>query len=227
MAEEKKKSGGILWIVIFLALVIGFGSVVRFNVGNMTELYFREPLSGIPVVKNILPPPPIEEKYNYYSNHEFVAEIESLEAKVLALETNNKNIAEENKKQKEEIAILKVYEKQQEQFAATKKEFDEAVIDVDREDFSKFFKEVYPENAERIYKEIATKEVYDDQIKKYATTYSDMESSSAAKILESMMTTDSELVANVLKIIDSEKRADILANMSVKNASKIAKRMAP
>lgn len=226
MAKEKKSSG-IIWIVIIILLLSGLGAAIRFNAGGITDSVFRDLLKDVPIAKNILPKAQTDSKYEFYSREELINEIDSLEVRKLSLEEENKKLQLENSQKDEQIKVLESFKNQQETFRENKEEFDNMVLNQNKEDFSKFYKEAYPEIAEKVYKEVAKVELYNDEMKKYATSYGEMEPENAAGILEKMMITDIDLVVDILKSVDSVQRAEILSNMKVENASRISKRMAP
>lgn len=83
-----------------------------------------------------------------------------------------------------------------------------------------------PATAEALYKQVVGTVVADRQFTEYAKTFSNMDASAAADVLESM-TDNLELAARILEALDASGRGEIMGEMDASIAARIAKLMAP
>ena len=67
---------------------------------------------------------------------------------------------------------------------------------------------------------------YDAEIEEYVKTYSSMKAKEAAAIFDTM-TDDFDLVADILRNMSTQSRADILGKMDPENAAKITAILEP
>ena len=127
-----------------------------------------------------------------------------------------------------EINRLKKFEQEQSAFAKRVQEFDKNVVYNDKapdtEEFKKYYEEIEPDNAEKIYKEVCKDYEYSQEIKDQADAYGKMEPASAAAIL-SEMTNDLTLVAKILDSMQTSKSALILQNMKPTTAAQVTTKM--
>ncbi|MDK2787148.1 MAG: hypothetical protein PWP07_373 [Epulopiscium sp.] len=225
---KKSKKPLIITSTIILLIIIGIGTVIRFNIGNLTEKYLRTHLEKVPIVNNLLlPKKENENKYAQYSKEDLIQTIEKLqdelEKKQQLLDMDKDTI----EKLENEIARLKEIEATQIQFREDKKKFDEMVATQNSSEFLEFYKEMYPDTAAEIYERLIGEEKLIQDAKKYAEPFQAMDPENAAKLFEEMVSTDIDLVVLILQNIDSEQQAAILGEMNPADAAKIVKTMAP
>ena len=126
------------------------------------------------------------------------------------------------------VKALKKFEQEQSAFAKRVQEFDKNVVYNDKapdtEEFKKYYEEIEPDNAEKIYKEVCKDYEYTQEIKDQADAYGKMEPASAAAIL-SEMTNDLTLVAKILDSMQTSKSALILQNMKPTTAAQVTTKM--
>ena len=126
------------------------------------------------------------------------------------------------------VKALKKFEQEQSAFAKRVQEFDKNVVYNDKapdtEEFKKYYEEIEPDNAEKIYKEVCKDYEYSQEIKDQADAYGKMEPASAAAIL-SEMTNDLTLVAKILDSMQTSKSALILQNMKPTTAAQVTTKM--
>ena len=201
-------------VVIWLAI---FGVLIKLDVGNFgSEVLY-------PVVNMILPEPAQNQSdtstsKEYDNLTEANARIKELESQLAA----NKNAGSANQSEvsdlQAEINRLKKFEQ----------EFDKNVVYNDKapdtEEFKKYYEEIEPDNAEKIYKEVCKDYEYTQEIKDQADAYGKMEPASAAAIL-SEMTNDLTLVAKILDSMQTSKSALILQNMKPTTAAQVTTKM--
>lgn len=216
-----------IWLVIFALLI-------KMNVGGVGTM-LRPYLKDIPVINMILPEASDEEVieetgYNYKSLAEAIARIKELEAE-LENYKNSGNASQETIAQLQaEVARLKVFEENQQYYQELKEKFDKEVVYTDNapelEEYKKWYEEIDPENAAKIYEDVIEQLNYSKKVKDWAEAYAEMEPENAAAILEEM-TGDTDLVADILLCMTSKQRAAVLAAMDPVYAAKLTKIMYP
>lgn len=206
-----KKRGCLIMFIISSLIIITLVAILGFNAGGIRDKYLRSTLEKIPIVKNLLPPlkEEIEED-----------KISPEEEKINSLTTEIENL---NK----EIKRLKEFEANQLKFKAQKEEFDRMIALNDPKAYSSFYEGIEPENAEKLYKEATQKVELDKEFKNYISTFENMKKDAASKILEELLTTDTDLVITILKNLSGTKRSEILSTMDSKNAAVISKLLSP
>lgn len=225
--QKKSKKPFIITSIIIL-IIVGFGVVIRFNIGNLTEKYLRTYLEKVPIVNNLLlPKKENRDQYADLSKEDLIQTIEELqkelEEKQQLLEMDKDTI----EKLESEITRLKEIEAAQVQFKEEKKQFDEMIAAQKPGDFIKFYKEMYPDTAAEIYERLIGEEKLVQDAKQYAKPFQNMDPENAAKLFEEMVSTDIDLVVLIFQNIDSEQQAAILGEMNPTDAAKIVKTMAP
>ena len=217
-------------VVIWLAI---FGVLIKLDVGNFGSEVLYPVLKDVPVVNMILPEPAQNQSdtstsKEYDNLTEANARIKELEGQLAA----NKNAGSANQSEvsdlQAEINRLKKFEQEQSAFAKRVQEFDKNVVYNDKapdtEEFKKYYEEIEPDNAEKIYKEVCKDYEYSQEIKDQADAYGKMEPASAAAIL-SEMTNDLTLVAKILDSMQTSKSALILQNMKPTTAAQATTKM--
>lgn len=217
-------------VVIWLAI---FGVLIKLDVGNFGSEVLYPVLKDVPVVNMILPEPAQNQSdtstsKEYDNLTEANARIKELESQLAA----NKNAGSANQSEvsdlQAEINRLKKFEQEQSAFAKRVQEFDKNVVYNDKapdtEEFKKYYEEIEPDNAEKIYKEVCKDYEYSQEIKDQADAYGKMEPASAAAIL-SEMTNDLTLVAKILDSMQTSKSALILQNMKPTTAAQVTTKM--
>lgn len=238
--KEKKEGGGIVSALIVIIIVIVwlaiFAALIKFDVGGFGSDILYPVLKDVPVVNKILPD--VEDdnevqgtnssgKYtNLAQANERIKELEN----ILASQGNNTAANIDYIEQLEkEVNNLKVYRDSQEAFEQRVLEFDREVVfgnnSPNIEEFKKYYEEIEPENAEKIYAQVVEQEQYDARVKTQADTYGKMEPAAAANILSGMTAGDLDLVAGILSGMSTSKSSLILAEMDAETAAQITKKM--
>ena len=207
-------------VVIWLAI---FGVLIKLDVGNFGSEVLYPVLKDVPVVNMILPEPAQNQDASaskeYDNLTEANARIKELESQLAA----NKNAGSANQSEvselQAEINRLKKFEQEQSAFAKRVQEFDKNVVYNDKapdtEEYKKYYEEIEPDNAEKIYKEVCKDYEYSQEIKDQADAYGKMEPASAAAIL----------VAKILDSMQTSKSALILQNMKPTTAAQVTTKM--
>lgn len=235
--HSKKKGKGIIGIIfalLFLLLIVGMAvAILFFNAFNIRDKYLRGTIEKIPIVKNLLPTTvTTDENGNTIDNKELSKEelqsqikelekqIETQKTQITTLTDNTSALELENKR-------LQEIESQQVDFKNTKEEFDRLVALNDPAAYSAFYEQISPENASVLYAETKLSAEQKKELKKYTDTFANIDADAGAKIIEQLVDTDIDLVILILKNIDSEQRATIMAAMDPIKAAMVVKRMAP
>lgn len=225
---KKKKGKGKLIVLFFLIIIIGFiVSVIGFNAFNLREKYLRKTIDKIPVVKDLLKAPVTEDDIKEPTSEEMKATIASLEKEIESQNEKINTLTENNNSLQLENARLKEIESQQVKFKEDKAKFDEMIANNDPTAYSSFYEQISKENAENLYEEAKASAEQTKELKKYTETFNTIDATAGAKIIEEMVGTDMNLASLILKNIDNEQRAKILAEMDATKAASVVKYMAP
>lgn len=221
-----------VFIVILIVLIwLGvFGVAIKLDIGgfgsNLTPI-----LKDVPIINNILPGDGASknDNYEYDTLEEAIARIRELE---LQLESQSSSSGVDSSYIAEleaEVNRLKVFEKQQEEFAEQKREFDQEVVYADAApditEYQKYYESMDPENAAEIYRQVIEEVQYNEEVIAQAERYAAMEPSAAAEALDVMSSADLDLVCAIIESMDEEAGALILQELDSNVLAKITKRM--
>ena len=221
-------------IIIWLGIL---GLLIKMDVGGFGSNVLTPIFKDIPVINMILPSESTtettkkEETYGGYSSlKEAVDQIKKLELQLDQLQSSNTTYVEQIEALKAEVKRLKTFEDNQVAFQEIKEEFYEEVVYAENgpgaDEYQKYYEEMDPATAEQLYKQVIQSEAADKKMKDYATTFSKMQASEAAKILGSM-TDNLELAAQILESLGVEDRGAIMGAMDPAVAARITKIMDP
>ena len=236
--SEEEKGGGITGVllaaVIIVIWLVIFALLIKMDVGGVGSM-LRPFLENVPVINRILPEKSDEEVmeetgYKYKNLAEAVERIKELEEELSQYQNSGTESSERIAQLEAEVARLKVYEDNQENFEKLKEEFDREVVFTDNapdiEEYKKLYEEISPDNAAALYKEVCEQLQYSQEIQDWATTYSSMDPENAAAIMEEM-TGDTDILAKILLCMTPDQRAAIMAEMDPVYAGKLTKIMFP
>lgn len=211
----------LIWIAIFALLIKldvgGFGSSVLYPI-----------LKDVPVLNLILPDNDGSASSNvgdtYETLQEAIERINELENELAIYKQNADDNAETISTLTAEVSRLQVYEDNQAYFEEIKKKFDEEVVYTENApdiiEFKAWYEEIYPENADLIYRQVSEQLAMDAVVQSLADSYADMKPANAAAIFEEM-TGDLEKVANILSCMKEDEAGEILAAMDSTLAAKL------
>ena len=228
--EGKKKRGwvGILIIGLVAVALAGFAvAVVQFNVFGLRDNQLREVLEAIPIVNNLLPPLEAVDPVLAMSVDELLLEISRLESHNESLSSEVTRLENLNRTFLEEISVLQAFEAAQAEFSAARAVFERESALGNPAAFENFFRQISPETAEEIFREVAAINHHDAEMRAFISTYNNMDESAVADIFEQLIRTDSELLMTILRGMNAQRRADILSNMTVRSAEQLTRWMAP
>lgn len=211
--KKKKWPLGILVILIVVGIIYSF----RIPLLNL----FKE----VPIIGQFMPDaflkeeiPSVEELSIKVKAQE--QEIEKLKAEKKTLEDNNAALSVQNES-------LKQYESMYADFLAQKEAWDEEVAKTNADLFIKQFESFYPDTAERIYSTLKGQQILSDKQKALSKTIGEMDEAQAAKALELLIATDSELLQVIFEGMNIDRKALILSEMTSDSAAQIIKLIAP
>lgn len=227
-------------IVTLFIIVIWLGILallIKMDVGGFGSNVLTPIFKDIPVINMILPSESETEKtkkeetYGGYSSlMEAVDQIKKLELQIDQLQSSNTTYVDQIEALKAEVKRLKTFEDNQVAFQEIKEEFYEEVVYAENgpgaDEYRKYYEEMDPTTAEQLYKQVIQSEAADKKMKEYATTFSNMQASEAAKILQGM-TDELELAAQILETLGVEDRGAIMGAMDPAVAARITKIMDP
>ncbi len=240
-SEEKEKDGGTkgLGFVIILLIVITWLSImallIKCDVGGFGSEVLRPVFKDVPVIKEILPDASQEEiikesDYPYTNLQDALNRIGVLEATVSSKEAEIVLLTDKNTELTAEVSRLSIYEAEQENFETKKNEFYNEIVygesAPDTDIYIEWYKELDPEYAEQVYRELVSANMADQEIINLAAAYESMDAKDAAEILETM-STDLDTVALILNNMSEEAQGKILAEMEPEFAASVTKKLLP
>ena len=227
--KEKKRGllGKLILPAIFLGLII---AVIGFNFAGLRERYLRGVIDMIPIVNSLLPAPYVNDggdPRNLMTNTELISQIEMLQNDLDRLNNEKEGLTRRIGIYTVEIENLRAIEAQLVQIRNDKNEFDRLVAMGDPTAYAKFYESILPENADILYREATAVSERARELKRLTNTISAMDEQASARMLETLMTTDMDLVVLMLKNISTDNSGSIIESMSAENAAAVVKRMAP
>lgn len=236
--EEKAGAKLLSVVIIFLIVVVWLAAMIiliKLDVGHFGSQVLRPILKDVPVVKLILPAASDEEAaaesdLPYKTLAEALERLEALETINAENEALIQSQQEELIEKDNEIARLRVFEDEQEEFNELKNDFYNEVVygnsAPDADTYTKWYESIDAEAAEEIYRQVIAQDKADSDIKELANTYAEMDPASAAEVLQTMGG-DLDTVAKILDNMTSSDKADILENMDPEFAANITKKLMP
>lgn len=238
--EQIEGSSAPVAIVTFFIIIIWLGILallIKMDVGGFGSNVLTPIFEDVPVINKILPTESSTENVNeqktyggYSSLKEAVEQIKAQEIELQKLQNDNATYMEQVEALKAEVERLKTFEDNQVEFQKIKEQFYEEVVYADNgpgaDEYRTYYEEMDPATAETLYKQVIASEATDKAMADYISTFSNMDASAAAKILETM-TDNLDLAADILSGMSSASRASIMSNMDSSIAARIAKIMAP
>jgi len=235
--EERSGGGKILTVLIILLIVLIWLAIlallIKFDVGGLGSEVLRPVLKDIPVINRILPD--VSEEQEAYENAfpyknlgEAVEYIKKLEEQVDKYREENSDYASRLAEMQKEIDSLRHYEEEQDEFAKLREKFDYEVVFNEKapstDEYLKWYAEMYPNNAAKIYEELLEKKMIEDSIKDQADILAKMDPGEAADIL-SEWPSDIDQICRLFEHIKPATVSKILAEMDPLFAARITNRM--
>ena len=234
-ADASEGSGSKIVTMIIVLVIVAiwlaiFGLLIKLDVGGFGSGVLYPVLKDVPVLNKILPEPDKKETdATYYDNlADANARIKELEAQLASTSSSDTANSDEIDKLKKENSRLKKFEEQQAAFARRQLDFDKNVVKNDKapdvEEYKKYYEEINPDNAEKIYKEVVKNYQYTQAINDQADMYAKMEPAKAASVIEEL-SADLTLVAQIMDAMPTNKRSAIFNQMDTAVAAQITTKM--
>ncbi len=217
-------------VIIWLAI---FAFLIKMDVGGIGSKVMYPVLKDVPVVNKILPEASEEQQategnYKYTTLKSANARIKELEQQLSSESgtstANSDYIAQLEAKIKE----LQKYKDNAESLDNRTSEFDEKVVYADNapsiSEYRKYYEQISPENAEKIYKQVIKDERSTEKAEELAGYYEKMDAATAAKTL-SEMTEDLDLVCDIIENMGDKQAAAVLENMDSGFAAQVTKKI--
>lgn len=247
--NNKKKSflfGLSAALVSALIIILIFGGVFYFiiskNIGGFADKY-RPQISTIPVLRNALPgvddpedpkyltDAQIREKYQELRQvrdelkQELAAAQDRINELQSQIEEKDRKISEYQAMEEELKSKIAEADKELKELEEDRRKFEEKVAKQDSSGFIEFYKNFNKANAEKLYIEILKDKKIDEEVKNFVKIYESMEPDSAARIFEQMGDSKLDLVVDIMKNMNRNVCAQVLAEMSPEFASKVSEEL--
>lgn len=157
------------------------------------------------------------------------AYVTKLEKALQEAQSQNSSYSSSIEKLQAEVDRLTPFEQEQSTFNDERNQFYEEIVyndnAPDASAYASYYAMIEPDAAASIYAGVVAAQVDDDEVTKYAATYSSMKPKQAAAIFDAM--DDLTLVARILKQMSADDRGAILGLMDTTVADKVTKLMEP
>lgn len=223
----------LLILLIILVWLLLMAIMIKFNILGLGDT-LTPALKDIPYIKNLLPGAQTEQMNNsgedssqvVADNSDYVASLEQELSRQLAL---NASYAATIDKLNAEVARLEPFEEEQAEFDKQRQQFYQDIVyndnAPDASAYASYYAMIAPEEAAKIYEEIAANEVSDEEVEVYAATFSAMKPKEAAEIFNNM--SNITLVARILQQMGSDDRAKIMGKLDTEVAEKVTELLEP
>lgn len=211
--KKKKWSLGVLFILIVVGIICFF----RMPILNV--------LKDVPVIGRFMPDAFLKEET--LSIEELNVKVKAQEQEIERLKAEKETLEENHAALSIQNESLKQYESMYADFLEQKEAWDEEVAKTNADLFIKQFESVYPDTAERIYNTLKGQQILSDKQKVLSKTIGDMDETQAAKALELLIATDSELLQAIFEGMNTDRKALILSEMTSDAAAQVIKLIAP
>jgi flagellar motility protein MotE (MotC chaperone) len=233
-----------LTVIIILTAVFGgvFYFVIHNNINGLADRY-RSSIQNIPLAKLALPKVPdpldpkymtadeVKKKYLEFRNEntslkQQLADMNTKLSEAQKYKTDYDNLKLESEKQQQDVKDRQAAMDQKDlELKDLKKTLDELTAAGNKEAFKTYFESVDPENAKRIYAEVAKELQTDANTKKFAQIYAAMDASAASQIFEQLGTAKIDMIAQTLQAMSKENSSEILASMTPAFAAKLTEKL--
>ena len=237
--EDDGGIGGRIAVFLATAIIIAIWLgilvlVIKWDVGGFGSTVMYPILKDVPYVNKILPEVemPIEQQqYPYTTLSEATDYVKQLEQQLAEAQEKIDKKNDRIKELKAQLEKLSVYEEKEAEFEELKQKFDEKVVFSDNapdiSNYQEYYEAIDPANAQVIYRQVLEQQKKDKETEDYVATYASMKPKKAAAVFDTMMDDNSKLVADILGAMDTQSRANIMAEMNAENAAIITAILEP
>lgn len=246
----KKKRSKLATIVVILIdiviIVAAFLAVFYFiffnNIGGVTEKYYST-VKGIPLLNLALPEEPdpqnpkymtqgeIRDKYIEYKTENDdlkrqLTEAEDKEKELLVFKDDYDELIQQAEAALQSLKMREVaIEAMEQQIAEERISIDEIIASGNTAAFIEHYDSIDPENAQILYEAIVKQQQVDENIKKFALVYAEMDPASAAAIFEQLGTSKLDMITETLKAMNKVNSSEILEAMTPGFAAKVTEEL--
>ncbi len=203
--------------------------VIVVAVATTTYLY-KDKIAPLVVdipVLNTLFPLTEEDPYLALQKEDVIEQLKQKEAALANLEATLQERAYTIQELQYKVQTLEQYEKEYVAFLEKKQLWDEEVAQSDPDFFMEQFEAMYPEVAAKLYQEMLVEAARTKAQQKQSATIAEMDSGQAARALETLVQTDTELVRILMLEMATDRQADILSEMTTQYAAQVIKLISP
>ena len=174
----------------------------------------------------------ISKKYNEFRSDkaDLTLRLEEANRRIMELEGEKEQLSslkdEAEAVKLENEKLLERIEQERAQLQKEKEEVAQIIANGNPEGLKDYFNRIDPETAQKIYTEIIKQEAADQQVKKMAKTYAEMEPANAAAVLTELKDRDIELVLDIISLMKADESAEIMENMDPELAAELIKKLA-
>ncbi|NLI88835.1 MAG: hypothetical protein GX366_00275 [Epulopiscium sp.] len=222
--KKKKKFTLPIILIVFIAIIL---VIVKLDVGKVSSKYLEPKIKNVPIVRHILPKTKAKGLYADHTKEQLIAIIENQENELEMAQEEIEVQADEIVDLQNKIADLEVFEDEYSQFREDKYEFDQNVATLNEEEFMRYYQQMYPENAQEAYSNIIRTQEMTKEQRQYSLLISEMDESSAAKVLENLFQTDMDIIISILSNMETESASAILDEMDSQIAARVVKQLSP
>lgn len=231
-AGSKLVSALIVLIIILIWLAV-FGFLIKLDVGGVGSKVLYPVLKDVPVLNKVLPNASEEQQasegsYKYTTLKSANERIQELEGKVNSQSGTSSANSDYIKQLETEVKNLQKYKNNVDAFNKRVSDFDEKVVFTENapsiSEYRKYYEQINPENAEKIYRQVVKKERSTEKAKELSNYYSKMDAAKAAKTLAEM-SEDLDLVCDIIENMGEKQAAAILQEMDTTYAAQITKKI--
>lgn len=224
----------LLILLIILVWLLLMAIMIKFNIFGLGDT-LTPALKNIPYISNLLPGSTTtsdqtdaesEDTEVVSDNSAYVASLEKELSKQLA---KNASLSATIDVLNAEVERLEPFEEEQAEFEKNRQQFYNDIIyndnAPDASAYASYYAMIEPDAAAKIYAEVASSEVSDEEVEIYAATFSSMKPKEAAEIFNNM--SNVTLVARILKQMASDDRGKIMAQLDTDVAEKVTELLEP
>lgn len=243
--KKKKKSGfsehfiPTILLLVVIALLIGIPALtIKFNIVGIGEKS-RPLLEDIPYVQQILPPKPDPDDPKYMNKQELIErylsykqeyekanqranDLKSQLDTLTDIQNEYQKFQEDKQQLEQEKAQL---QQERELLEQDVNNFHNDIKNEKKTDFRAYYEKLNKETAQRLYEEILKEEKVNKEVKEYVSYYEKMDPENAAEILEAMGSAKIDLIVSIIKAMNKETAAQILASMDATFAARVTDRL--
>lgn len=235
--EPKSRIASIIITILIVLIWLGiFAVIVKADIGGFGSTVMAPILKDVPVLNKILPEGSVDKSdsdYQYKSMADAVDYIKQLESELATYQQSDTDKTNQIADLQAENERLKAFEDAQTQFEQQKQQYYDEVVFGDSaisyDNYVKYYQEISPDSAERLYKEAMDKYAYDQTYTERAKMYSSMDPAEAAAIF-CEMTGDMDIVVGILNSMSATNSSAIMneiAKLDSVYAAKLTKLLLP